>query len=245
MAVAPGGEAGMTVPFMQLYVADYLADTLDLTCEEHGAYLLLLMTMWRHGAKLPSDPQKLCRIVRLSPKKWAAVWPQIERFFIVEGDQISNPRLTAEFQKAEGKSEKRSAAGERGGKAKALKDKERALANAMPMSQHLLQISESEKKKETEPNGSGKKKASPRSRLPDGWKLPRDWGVWAVEKGLSDPAIRHEAEAFANYHRAKGSLMADWQAAWRTWVNNQIKFAAERQKPKIGGDDFWAGRALT
>lgn len=31
-------------------------------------------------------------------------------------------------------------------------------------------------------------------------------------------------EAFKNHHQAKGSLMVDWLAAWRTWVNNEIKF---------------------
>ena len=33
-----------------------------------------------------------------------------------------------------------------------------------------------------------------------------------------------------DYHQSKGSVMADWQAAWRTWVGNAIRFSA-KSKP--------------
>lgn len=39
-------------------------------------------------------------------------------------------------------------------------------------------------------------------------------------------------EAFKNHHVAKGSLFADWEAAWRTWVDNQARWNAERPQPR-------------
>lgn len=110
-----------STPFMQLYPADYLADTMDLTTEQHGAYLLILMTMWQHNAKLPSDPKKLARIARMSPAKFKAVWAEISRFFDDDGAEITNRRMTKERKKAQEKSQKRAQAGSAGGKAKALK----------------------------------------------------------------------------------------------------------------------------
>lgn len=123
-------------PFMQLYVGDYLADTLHLTTEQHGAYLLLLMTMWRADAKLPNDPAKLARIARVSAKRWPSVWAEIEAFFIIEGEWIANPRLTKEHQKAVSISQERRSAGRKGGNANALKSKDVAEANAAVLPKH-------------------------------------------------------------------------------------------------------------
>ncbi|OWJ82730.1 YdaU family protein [Haematobacter massiliensis] len=139
-------------PFLQLYVGDYLADTLDLTTEQHGAYLLLLLTMWRHDARLPNDPAKLARIARVSPRRWHLIWGAIGHFFFVDGDKIGNKRLDREHQKAVSISEKRSVSGEKGGRAKALKTSNTPVANATDLPEHS-QKSEPDIKKE-EPKGS-------------------------------------------------------------------------------------------
>lgn len=124
-------------PFMQLYVSDFIGDTLSLSTEQIGAYMLLLMAMWNAGGKLPADAAKLARVARLSVKKWKAISDDLLAFFEVDGDFIRHNRLTKELQKSESKSQSRASAGAEGGRAKALKDKEARVANAMPEPQHL------------------------------------------------------------------------------------------------------------
>ena len=80
-------------PYMQLYVADYLGDTRHLTTEQHGAYLLLLMTMWRAGGALPNDETKLSRICGVTAKRWHMIAADVMAFFDVEGDQITSHAL--------------------------------------------------------------------------------------------------------------------------------------------------------
>lgn len=46
--------------------------------------------------------------------------------------------------------------------------------------------------------------------------------------GLPDGEYETILAAFRNHHKQHGSLMADWDAAWRTWVGNEVKFRAER-----------------
>lgn len=124
-------------PFMQLYVSDFIGDTLSLSTEQIGAYMLLLMAMWNAGGKLPADEAKLARVTRMSVKKWKAVADDLMHFFEVDGDTITHNRLTKELQKSESKSQSRAAAGAAGGNAKALKDKEAYVANAKRSPQHL------------------------------------------------------------------------------------------------------------
>lgn len=116
---------------MQLYVSDFIGDTLSLSTEQIGAYMLLLMAMWNAKGKLPDDDAKLARIVRMSLKKWKAISPEVLAYFDREAGDISHNRLTFELQKSERQSESRSAAGAIGGAAKALKDKNAGLAKAI------------------------------------------------------------------------------------------------------------------
>lgn len=123
---------------MPLYVADYLGDTQHLSTEEHGAYLLLLMALWRVGGTLPNDDVKLARIVRLSKAKWLRLKPSLMDLFDIGPDEISHGRVTSELQKAGEISQKRSAAGKAGVEAKALKNNKPASANAKAGLKHSI-----------------------------------------------------------------------------------------------------------
>lgn len=80
-------------PYMQLYIADYLGDTQHLSCEQHGAYLLLLMAMWRAGGELPNDDKKLARICRLTLGKWRRVKEDVLPFFEQNENGLTSLRL--------------------------------------------------------------------------------------------------------------------------------------------------------
>jgi hypothetical protein len=60
-----------------------------------------------------------------------------------------------------------------------------------------------------------------RRQLPDDF-YPDATGLNAAgQKGVD---VSVELQKFRDYHSARGSVMLDWQAAWRTWVGN-VRFA--------------------
>jgi hypothetical protein len=59
-------------------------------------------------------------------------------------------------------------------------------------------------------------KNKPRSQLPVNWVPNADGLKLAKSLGLPDETILR----FTDYHRSKGSLMADWNAAWGTWCRS-------------------------
>jgi uncharacterized protein YdaU (DUF1376 family) len=86
--------------FMPLFIGDYLKDTVDLSAEEHGAYLLLLMNLWNRGGRLPCDPPRLARMAGLSLDRWEPVWMTVGRFFEFDDGHIHQPRLSRELKRA-------------------------------------------------------------------------------------------------------------------------------------------------
>lgn len=117
-------------PIMPLWVGDFLADTLDLSAKEVGAYMLILMTMWKHGGRISADSKKLKRVARAG-RDWPAVWDAISKHFKTDGDgNIFNQRLLDEHTNVARKVEANKKNGARGGRAKALKSKDASVANA-------------------------------------------------------------------------------------------------------------------
>lgn len=116
------------IPFMPLYVADYLADAAHLSTLEHGAYLLLIMTYWQRGEALPDDDKKLARITRLEPRTWAKIKPSISDFFEVSDGKYIHSRVERELSNVRLKSLKN----RKGGLARAKQMHSERSANAQP-----------------------------------------------------------------------------------------------------------------
>lgn len=65
------------------------------------------------------------------------------------------------------------------------------------------------------------------TRLNPDFVLPKDWGNWALESGLTREQVIFEAEKFRDYWVSisgqKGVKM-DWLATWRNWIRNSITY---------------------
>jgi uncharacterized protein YdaU (DUF1376 family) len=102
-------------PWLPLYVADYLADTKHLNTEQHGAYLLLLMAMWRsEDATLPNEPKLLARISGIRLCRWHLVAPDVMSLMTIERGRVTQKRLRQEFQHCISISTTKAAAGRKG-----------------------------------------------------------------------------------------------------------------------------------
>lgn len=103
--------------WMPWYIGDYLADTMRLTTEQHGAYLLLLAEHWMRGP-IPDDDDTLAAITRLPIERWQKTRGLFLGFFsVIDGFWINN-RCQKEKAKAEAFKAKQKANGSKGGRPK-------------------------------------------------------------------------------------------------------------------------------
>lgn len=204
-----------------LFADAYLADTMHLTTEEHGAYLLLLMAAWRQeDCALPDDDRKLARIAGMTPRKWQAIKPTIMEFWTVADGRISQARLRKEHAFACQKSEQNKQAAEARWEAQRAENKQKggmrtqSKRNAPPPPPTK------------EPKGSSARK---RASRPDGvseqtWKdfndqrkkLFTDTALAGFSKEAAKAGWPLE-EAFAY------ATMRGWEGFNAEWVNDAAK----------------------
>lgn len=117
--------------WMPLLVDKYLGDTTHLSTEQHGAYLLLLMTAWKRDGVLPSSEAQLSAICRMTPARWKANREVLLAFFTAteDGTGLTQKRLSQELATAKKVTEVRAKAGAKGAAERWQNDSKR-MANA-------------------------------------------------------------------------------------------------------------------
>ncbi len=82
---------------------------------------------------------------------------------------------------------------------------------------------------------------APRSRAPKGTPFPDGWtfgprelaAVASRRETLTDLELKREFTSFEDYSRRKGSVWADWMAAWRNWVSKAEQFRAKDRDANV------------
>lgn len=209
-------------PYMKLYVADYLGDTHALSVVEHGAYLLLIMAMWRAGGKLPADDAKLAKIARCAPEQWAEVRASVLSFFRRRGGQITHKRLTEEMAKYETVSAKRREASDKGVSQKRRKNKDVDQPNGSRNADHLVAKPEPEPEPEREVIDTSLSQPREGAASPVlSEELIAEAVARIAEAGVDLDAAEH-AKRFAAHAESTGRRLASVEAAWREWVRREI-----------------------
>jgi uncharacterized protein YdaU (DUF1376 family) len=81
--------------WMPVFIGDYLADTMHLTTEQHGAYLLLLFHLWRRGS-LRDDDAVLAKVSGLGENAWNLHRPVLAEFFKIHQGLWQHGRVEKE-----------------------------------------------------------------------------------------------------------------------------------------------------
>jgi len=235
------------LPWFPFYPADFLgAEKVQLmTNEQVGMYVKLLCYQWMEGS-IPVKSSSAIAVLRLG---WGDETEMrdfnsvLETCFVkhpTEKGRLINKRLDEIRREQEDISLKKQEAGRRGGMAKArLAVLGACQDSASSKSLAKSSYSESESKSESNsdrrvvvetpaavlPNGSTPKKVVNRGcALPDDFVFNERGEAMAKGYGLNP---HKELAAFRDYHIAHGTISKDWQASFRTWLRNAVKFAAK------------------
>jgi hypothetical protein len=105
-----------------------------------------------------------------------------------------------------------------------------------------LAIPETETETETEREGEGEAKAKKPKKVEKlETQVPDDFVANATAINLAkelNVSLSDEFPKFIDFHKAKGNVYKDWDAALRTWIRNSINF----RKPNVSNKPVFDGR---
>lgn len=210
------------LPYMQFFVADYLADTAHLTTAEHGAYLLLLFNYWQRGESFKAKNEqllnkRLASVARMSEQEFAGVSDTLEEFFSVTETEWLHERIERDLSVIAEKSEKKSNAG-----------KASAEARKKKQSSEEAQQGEAEEQPKKQPQPKKENAKNILARYGVDGKVAEDFITHRGRKhpitetamtGISDEA---QKVALSTAEAVKVMIDAGWMGFRADWYMNRI-----------------------
>lgn len=226
------------LPWFHCYPSKLLGALAGLNPDQKLTYLVMLLRIYEVRGPCVDAIGALSTRIGINKRR---VSESLDALFKAgklarDGDGIINPFAVKVLAYGEALHGKRVSAGSKGGSRAAgnrFKNQkpEPSQARAGPNHKDLELDLEEEKKVSKEESESPRAK---RARSPAPQRLPEDWTLsmvdlaYAKSKGFEAPAARELGESFRDHHHNKGTLGLKWDAAWRTWVRNELKFAQKR-----------------
>ena len=200
-------------PAFQWYPQDALSsiDCQLMTLEEYGAYHRLLDLAWVNTPQcyLPNHGSTLAQLLRISDEHFQKIWKTISKKFQLSDDMIFNPRQLEEYKKQCKYRQQQSLRGK-------LSAQRRLNQRSTGPVEPEGNSSSSSSISTIVPKGTiGRKR--PKTPTPEIFEITDKLSEWA-SKCARDVDLKKQTDRFLDYHRAKGSIHADWSAAWREWM---------------------------
>lgn len=217
-------------PALPLFTDAFIADTKHLSESELGAYVNILVLMWRSpGCRLPADAGWHMRKLGVSSLKYKELYePLFFEFLTGDGSYLTQKRLKREFEYLTAQREQKR------GAAKSRWNKEKHPRSAYAPTPTPTPPIPSEAKASSG-NAPGlfpdpikpvkeKKNGRAETTFPNDFIANTETSRLCGELGL----VEHEEfNAFRDWTTAKGQRYRDWQAAFRS----HLRRAASRRKP--------------
>lgn len=247
-----------SLPYMQFFPADYLADTVFLSLAEHGAYTLLILNYWQKGEPLPNNDEKLSRIIRVTLKEWLKVKPAVSAFFDIDQDVWRHKRIDADLMRVRGQIEQKSKAGKASALSRGnsntrstpvehpLNDRTNGnstniitdLSTNLSTKTYILSVDENNTREQQiqEFDYQAKSRFVPKDFQPD--------ESWYSTHRHRNPAANYHLELERFKAHEFQMPKSDWQRAWQAWwlkakpdTENDTRNSLERQTDELLGID--------
>lgn len=215
-----------TLPYIQLYVSDYLSDTQHLTAEEHGAYLLIIMNYWQTEKPIPQN--RLQGISRVFNDRWTNVKQVLSEFFTEDENGCwYHTRIEQDLDKVKAKSKQASDAGKKSAEKRASKkpiNKEDSKVCLTTVQHNFNERSTIEEKREKRKDKIVIDKKG--SRIENLSQQQKDeLQVFMHEYAIQEEINKIEISKFIDYWKSATGIKAikvDWKATFRNWCRTDF-----------------------